>query len=125
MRHPKSWPIVVFIFLAAVAGSVMFPAYVDFVAGRPFGYSTSLPIVALAAGIALFASRFCWWVLWLWGIAALAYTAFRLSSGPFGPGDMGWPSWVNIVLQSLMVALLMAPPMLRWVAPFGRTTKAA
>lgn len=94
-------------------------------AGQQPDYYTAVPLLVLAVGIALFASRLCWWVLLVWGALALAYTGFRLLNGPFGPTDIGWPSWVNIILQTLLVVMLLTPAMLRWAAPFGRAKAAA
>ena len=124
MRHPKEWPTVVFLFLTVVAGSVLFPAYVAIVAGWPLDYLTSIPILILSAGLAFFASRLCWWGLVLWLVAALAYTAWRMTTGALNPGDLGWPSWLNIILQSSAAALLLAPAMIRWISPFRREANA-
>jgi hypothetical protein len=125
MHHPRSWPVIVYLFLTVAICVVAFSTFVDLMAGWPFDYYTNVPVILLAAGIALFASRIGWWILLIWDGAALAYTASRFVSGEIGLTEIGWPSWVNIVLQSLVVVILISPGMLRWVAPFRSREKAA
>ena len=124
MRRPQSWPVAVNIFLLVAIGSIAFPAFLAFKAGWPLEWYL-VPVVVLAAGIAFLASRICWWVLLLFAGVALTFTASRFISGSIEVAEIGWPSWITIFLQSLLMVTLVTPGMVRWIAPFGRAKMTA
>jgi hypothetical protein len=74
--------------------------------------------LALGVGIAFFRSRVCWWIWALFSAAAVMFTISTLWSSQMA-ARLGWPSWVNIGVQALGVALVFSPQMIRFIRPFG------
>lgn len=77
-------------------------------------------LLALAAGIAFFANRICWWILTVYSVAALVFGVWIVWSTEIA-ARFSWPSWVNFGLQGVIVALLLSPRMIRFVRPLART----
>ena len=103
--------------MIAVAAAASFSWFADVMGGRRPSYTIWAADLMLAAGIALFASRFCWWVLLLIFVVALGSWALSVVNNPVIVSQASWPSWVNVALQASIPMILVTPAMLSWVKP--------
>src|SRR5688572_12644250 len=119
MQSPKSWPRIVFVLLGAVLGASAASIGVSLSIGLAPSYGTWVVVLALALGIAFFASRVSWLLLLLLsGWALFRWARYVVVDRPSVFDNVYWPSWINVGLQILILGILLTPAMLRWIDPF-------
>lgn len=126
MRSPKSWPKIVYILWAAVLGASAASIGVSFSSGLAPTYVAWIVVIALALGIALFASRVVWVVsLLLFGWSLFRWARYVALDRPSIFDNVYWPSWINVGLQTLILGILLTPAMFCWIDPLRKRPKAS
>jgi len=112
MHHPRTWPKAVSLMLGMTVLSQIFSISVH-AAPSISNFIVAGLVVCLALGVAFFASRLCWLIFSIFALLAFYFLPWAEMIEQFA--IVSWRSWVNILLQSAVVALLLSFPIIRWV----------